>query len=59
MHGTIKFAAQAGDRGGEPSLSYWTLALIGIVLFTLTFASLGVSLSGDQSLSAIAAAIVD
>jgi len=57
MHGTIKLAAQAGDRGGEPSQAYWMLALIVIVLVSLTFAALEVFLSGDQSLSAIEAAM--
>jgi len=55
MHGTIKLAT----RRVEPSQAYWTLALIVGVLFALTFAALGVFLSGDQSLSAMAAAIVD
>jgi len=44
-------------RGREPSVAYWTLALIVIVLVTLTFAGLEVFLSGDQSLSAIEAAM--
>ena len=57
MHGTIKLASQAGDRGGEPSPTYWTLALIAIVFVSLTFAALEVFLSGDQSLSAIEAAM--
>jgi hypothetical protein len=52
MHGTIKLAT----RGVEPSPVYWTLALIVIVLVTLTFAALEVFLSGDESLSAIEAA---
>ena len=55
MHGTIKLAT----RRVEPAPAYWTLALIVIVLFTLTFGALGVFLSGDQSLREIAAAIVD
>jgi hypothetical protein len=53
MHGTIKLAT----RGVEPSPAYWTLALIVIVLVTLTFAALEVFLSGDESLSAIEAAM--
>jgi hypothetical protein len=51
MHGTIKLAT----RGVEPSPAYWTLALIVIVLVSLTFAAFEVFLSGDQSLSAIEA----
>ena len=39
-------------RGREPTVAYWTLALIGIVLVTLTFAALEVFLSGDESLEA-------
>jgi hypothetical protein len=53
MHSTIKLAT----RGVEPSPVYWTLALIVIVLVTLTFAGLELFLSGDQSLSAIEAAM--
>jgi hypothetical protein len=53
MHGTIKLAT----RGVEPSPVNWTLSLIVIVLVTLSFAGLEVFLSGDQSLSAIEAAM--
>jgi hypothetical protein len=53
MHGTVKLAT----RGVEPSVGYWTMALIVIVLVTLTFAALEVFLSGDESLSAIEAAM--
>jgi hypothetical protein len=52
MHG-IKLAT----RGVEPSPVNWTLSLIVIVLVTLTFAGLEVFLSGNQSLSAIEAAM--
>jgi len=54
MHGTFK-----PTRGTEPSLIYWTLALIVIVLFTLTTGALEVLLSDNESLRALAAAIVD
>ena len=53
MQRSITLAA----RGREPSVAYWTLALIVIVLVTLTFTGLEVFLSGDQSLSAIEAAM--
>ena len=52
MHG-IKLAT----RGVEPPPVNWTLSLIVIVLVTLTFAGLEVFLSGNQSLSAIEAAM--
>ena len=60
MQRSFKLATQAG----EPSLNYWgfavhtAMALIVIVLFTLTFAALEVFLSGDQSLSALEAAMI-
>ena len=61
MHGTIKLATRGviklATRGVEPSPTYWTLALIAIVLVSLTSAALEVFLSGDQSLSAIEAAM--
>ena len=44
-------------RGREPSVAYWTLALIVIVLVTLTFAGLEVFLSVNESLSAVEAAM--
>jgi hypothetical protein len=49
---------------GEPSLSHWgfaaqvAMAFIVIVLLTLTFAALEVFLSGDESLSALEAALI-
>ena len=55
MQRSFKLATQAG----EPSLDYWgfavhtAMALIVVVLFTLTFAAL----EGDQSLSALEAAM--
>jgi hypothetical protein len=54
MQHSFKLAIQAG----EPSLVVHTAtALIVVVLFTLTFAALEVSLSGDESLSAVEAVI--
>jgi len=59
MQRSFKLSTQAG----EPSLDHWgfavqaAMALIVIVLFTLTFAALEVFLSGDESLSAIEAAM--
>jgi hypothetical protein len=59
MQRNFKLATQAG----EPSLDYWgfavhtATALIVVVLFTLTFAALEVSLSGDESLSTVEAVI--
>jgi hypothetical protein len=59
MQRSFKLATQAG----EPSLDYWGLAvhtamaLVVVVLFTLTFAALEVFLSGDESLSAVEAAM--
>jgi len=49
---------------GEPSLSHWgfaaqaAIALIVIVLLTFTLAALEVFLSGDESLSALEAAMI-
>ena len=51
----------ATSQAGEPSVSHWgfatpvAIALIVIVLLTLTFAALEVFLSGDESLSALEA----
>ena len=53
MQRSITLATQ----GREPTEAYWTLALIGIVRVTLTFAALEVFLSGDESLGAIEAAM--
>jgi hypothetical protein len=59
MQRSFKLATQAG----ELSLDYWgfavhtAMALIVVVLFTLTFAALEVFLSGDESLSALEAAM--
>ena len=59
MQRSFKLATQAG----EPSLDHWrfavqtAMALIVIVLFTLTVAALEVFLSGDESLSALEAVI--
>jgi len=64
MQRSSKLASQAGrEIAGEPSLSHWGLAahaamaLIVIVLLALTFAGLEVFLSGDESLSAVEAAM--
>jgi hypothetical protein len=54
---TMQRSITLATRGREPTVAYWTLALIGIVLVTLTFAALEVFLSGDESLSAIEAAM--
>jgi hypothetical protein len=49
---------------GEPSLGHWgfaaqvAMALIVIVLLTFTLAALEVLLSGDESLSALVAAMI-
>jgi hypothetical protein len=49
---------------GEPSLGHWgfaaqaAIALIVIVLLTLVFVGLEVFLSGDESLSALEAAMI-
>ena len=59
MQRSLKLASQAGS----PSLSHWgfaahaAMALVVIVLLTLTFAALETFLSGDQSLSAVEAAM--
>jgi len=51
----------ATSHAGEPSVSHWgfatqvAIALIVIVLLTLTIAAMEVSLSGDESLSALEA----
>ena len=61
MQRSLKLASQAG----VPSLDHWgfavqtAMALIVIVLFALTTGALEVFLSGNESLSALAAAIVD
>jgi ABC-type uncharacterized transport system permease subunit len=64
MQPNLKLASQASSNiAGEPSLSHWgfaayaAMALIVIVLLTLTFAGLEIFLSGDESLSAVEAAI--
>ena len=59
MQRSFKLATQAG----EPSLDHWgfavqtAMALIVVVLFTLTFAALEGFLLGDESLSALEAAM--
>ena len=59
MQRSIKLAT----RGGKPALDHWaiavhtTMALIVIVLVALTLSELEVSLSGDESLSALEAAM--
>ena len=64
MHRSFKLASQAGRIiTGEPALSHWgfaaqaVMALIVIVLFTLTFAALEIFLLGDETLSALEAAM--
>ena len=64
MQPSLKLASQfSRSITGEPSLGHWgfaaqvAMALIVIVLLTLTFAALEVFLSGDQSLSALEAAM--
>jgi ABC-type uncharacterized transport system permease subunit len=64
MQRSLKLASQASSKiAGEPSLSHWGLAaqaamtLVVIVLLALTFAGLEIFLSGDESLSAIEAAM--
>ena len=66
MQRSLKLTSQLGRIiTVEPLLTHWrfavqaAMALIVIVLFTLTFAALEGFLSGDESLSAIEAAIVD
>jgi len=62
MQRSFKLAGQVSRKAG-PSLSHWAfavhaaMAFIGIVLFTLTITELEVSLSGDESLSALQAAM--
>jgi hypothetical protein len=59
MQRSLKLASQAG----EPSPDHWgfavqtAMALIVIVLFTLTFAALEGFLLGDESLSALETAM--
>jgi hypothetical protein len=59
MQRSFKLATQAG----EPSLDHWgfavqtAMALIVVVLFTLTVAALEVSLLDDESLSTLQAVI--
>ena len=59
MQRSLKLASKAES----PSLSHWefapyaAIALVVIVLLTLTFAALETFLSGDESLSAVEAAI--
>jgi len=61
MQRSFKLAQVSRTR--EPSISHWgfaahaAMALIGIVLLTLTLASMEVSLSADESLSALKAAM--
>jgi hypothetical protein len=63
MQPNAKLASHASHTG-EPSLSHWAfaahaaMALIVIVLSTLTLAALEVFLSGDESLSALEAAVM-
>ena len=64
MQRSFKLAGQLSRIiTGEPALSHWgfaaqaVMALIVIVLLTLTFAALEVFLSGDGSLSALEAAM--
>ena len=62
MQRRLKLAGQL-SRTGKPSLSHWafavhtTMAFIVIVLVALTLSELEVSLSGDESLSALQAAM--
>jgi len=64
MHRSFKLASQVSRTiTGEPALSHWgfavqaIMALIVIVLLTLTFAALEVFVLGDESLSALEAAM--
>jgi hypothetical protein len=64
MQPSLKLASQANSNiAAEPSLSRWgfaayaAMALIVIVLLTLTFAGLEIFLSGDESLSAVEVAM--
>jgi len=60
---TMQHSIDLASQAGEPSLGHWgfaaqaALALIVIVLLTLTFAALEVFLSGGESLSALEAAM--
>ena len=60
---TMQRSFNLATQAGEPSLDHWgfavqtAMALIVIVLSTLTFAALEVFLSGDESLSALEAVI--
>ena len=61
MQRSFKLAQVSRTR--EPSISHWgfaahaAMALIGIVLLTLTITELEAFLSGDESLSALQAAV--
>ena len=64
MQPSLKLASQVGRIiTEEPALSYWAfavqaaMALIVIVLLTLTFAALEVFVLGDETLSALEAAM--
>jgi hypothetical protein len=64
MQRSFELASQASRKiAGEPSLSHSgfaahaAMALLAIVLLTLTFAGLEIFLSGDESLSALEAAM--
>jgi len=64
MHRSFKLASQVSHIiTREPALSHWgfavqaVMALIVIVLFTLTFAALEVLVLGDETLSALEAAM--
>jgi hypothetical protein len=64
MQRSFKLATQVSRIiTGEPALSHWAfaaqavMALIVIVLFTLTFAALEVFVLGDEGLSALEAAM--
>ena len=65
MQPSLKLASQfSRSITGEPSLGHWgfaaqvAMALIVIVLLTLVFAALEVFLSGNESLSALEAAMI-
>jgi hypothetical protein len=64
MQRSFKLASQVSRIiTGEPGLTYWAfaaqavMALIVIVLLTLTFAALEVFVLGDETLSALEAAM--
>jgi hypothetical protein len=66
MQPSLKLASQFSRIiTGEPSLSHWgfaaqvAMALILIVVLTFTLAALEVFLSGNESLSALEAAIMN